>query len=345
MIAKGICVKLEDGDKIRKLLFKKNQVRRNLKIKKDEKFIYIPVEKIPKELQSYKVEDIEFEKINAKPRSYKDIISISDNLKNELPTSYDIVGDIILIKLKEELLNYKKEIGEALLKVNKKIKTVCLIEPVKGELRIRDLEIIAGIKKTKTIHHEYGLKFELDVSKTYFSPRLSTERKRVASFVKPNEIVVDMFTGVAPFPIMIAKYANPKIIYAIDKNKNAVSYAKKNIFLNNLFDKIEILCIDSKKVKYILDKRKQKADRIIMNLPFSSFSYFKHALQIISYVCVIHYYEILNEEKIEERIDELKKIANQNNILISITNIRKIKTYAPREFYIGIDITAKHKPM
>ena len=61
------------------------------------------------------------------------------------------------------------------------------------------------------------------LKETYFSPRLANERKRITSLVKPGETVVDMFAGVAPFSIMIAKYANPKIIYAIDKNKDAIN--------------------------------------------------------------------------------------------------------------------------
>jgi hypothetical protein len=39
----------------------------------------------------------------------------------------------------------------------------------------------------------------------------------------------------------------------------------------------------------------------------------------------------------------LKKIAAEHSYILSDVFIRKIKTYAPREFYIGLDITAtKH---
>lgn len=341
MMAKGISVKLTQAEKIRKYLSKKNLIRKDLKIKKDNGSIYIPVEKITQELSSYKVIESEFEKIKTEPKSYKEIVPIPDKLKHELPTSYDTIGDIILIKLQKNLLGYKEKIGESLLKTNKNIKTVCLTKPVKGELRIRDLEVIAGKKCTKTLHKEYGLKFEVDVSKTYFSPRLATERKRIADLVKPDEIVVDMFTGVAPFSIMIAKYAHPKIIYALDKNKDAVEYAQQNIKGNNLLDKIEVIHTDAKKVHSILNQKGVKANRIIMNLPFFAYLFFKYALKIIANPCIIHYYDILQEEKIKERIKELKKIAEENKISLTNFNVRRIKTYSPREFYIGIDITAK----
>ena len=339
--AKGIRVNRKQAEKVRRELHKKNLLRTDLKICDDKDFIYLPIKEESKELEPYKIVKKEFEKQKIKHKSYKEVISIPDKLKEKLPTSYDVIGDIILIKLPEELLNYQKEIGKSLLKTNKNIKTVCLTQPITGELRTRNIEIIAGEKHTKTAHKEYGLTFNVDVKKTYFSPRLATERKRVANQVKQDEIIVDMFAGVAPFSIIIAKYANPKRIYAIDKNEHAVKLAKQNIKSNNVLDKIDAMHADARNIENILQKKGVKANRIIMNLPFSSHLFFAYALKIIADTCIIHYYDILKEEKIQERVDELKTIAEKNRITLTKLDIRKIKTYAPHEFYIGIDITAK----
>jgi len=278
---------------------------------------------------------------NVKPKSYKDIVTIPEHLKKKLPTSYDVVGDIALVKLKDELVDFKKEIGEAIISANKNIKTVCLVKPVTGEFRTRNIEIIGGDKKTETCHREYGLSFYLDIKKTYFSPRLANERKRISKLVKQGEVIVDMFTGVAPFPIMIAKYANPKIIFAIDKNKDAIYYAQKNITINRVLDKIELIQDDAKKLVEILSKYSIKADRVIMNLPFSSYNFFETALKIIKNQATIHYYDIQHEDKIKERITQLSSLAHNNNFKFVNYNIKKIKSYSPHEFYIGIDITAK----
>jgi tRNA (guanine37-N1)-methyltransferase len=341
----GICAPFKDAEKIQKYLSEKKLLRTDLLLSKDKEYICFPIKKVPKELTSYKIIKKSFEKKETKPTSYKEIASIPKRLKHELPTSYDIIGDIILIKLAKNLLKYKKEIGESLLKSNKNIKTVCLTEPVSGEFRTRNIKVIAGEERTVTSHTEYGLTFKVDVKNTYFSPRLATERKRVANLVKQGEIVVDMFAGVAPFSIMIAKYANPKIIYSIDKNLDAVKYAQENVRRNNVLDKIEVLHADAKEVPDILNKKDVKADRIIMNLPFSAHLFFVYSLGISKEYCVIHYYDILKEEKIEERINALKEIAEKNKTVLTNLDVRKIKTYAPREFYIGIDITARKKPM
>jgi tRNA (guanine37-N1)-methyltransferase len=278
---------------------------------------------------------------NKKLRSYKDIIEIPDDLKKDLPTSYDIVGDIALLKLNKDLYQYKENIGKTMIEISKNIKTVCLIKPVKGELRTREIEIIAGEKKTETIHKEYGLIFKLDVSKVYFSSRLSSERKRVADLVKNGEVIIDMFAGIGPFSIMIAKYANPKIIYTVDKNKKAVEYAQFNITKNNVLDKIELFHDDVSNFTKIFSKKKLKVDRVIMNLPFKAFNFINNVLKISKDYSIIHYYDILNKEDINQRVINLRKLVEKNNYIIERYDLHKIKSYSPREFYIGFDITVK----
>ena len=339
----GIKIKKENAERFRKYLIEQNLLIKDLKINKDEEFVYFPVNDYPNKISSFEPVKMEFEKTKEKPKSYKDIALIPAKFKKKLPTSYDVIGDILIIKIPKELMYYKRQIGKALMKVNKNITTVCHTNPVTGEFRTHNLEVISGKKSTFTIHKEYGLNFYLDISKAYFSPRLSEERKRIADLVKTGEIVIDMFAGIAPFSIMIAKYAKPKIVYAFDKNKDAINYALENIRLNKVIDKIEMIHADSKDIKNVLLKKVSRVDRIIMNLPFTAHKYFPNALSLISDRCVIHYYTIIEEKKIKGRLKELEKMGHENKILYTECKIRKIKTYSPREFYIGIDITAKKK--
>jgi len=337
---KAVCVPLTEAEPLRRSLRERNLLREDLEIVKEGECIYFPVKDVPDELCLYTVVTKSFELKAAKPHSYKDRLKLSKKLMVELPTSYDVVGAIILIKLPKTLFHYQKEIGKALLATHKNIQTVCLIAPVSGELRTRNVTIIAGENQTLTTYTEYGLSLHVDVKNTYFSPRLASERKRVADLVKPGEIVVDMFAGVAPFSIMIARYAKPRIVYAIDKNKEAIILAQQNVKQNHVLNTVEVIHADANDVKNVVPT---KADRIIMNLPFSAYNFFSLALCIAAKICILHYYDILKEEDIETRIDALKKIAAEHDYILSDVLIRKIKTYAPREFYIGIDITAtKH---
>lgn len=343
--SKCVYVPIKDGETLRRYLKDNNLLRDDLKIFNDSKNIYFPiVDKIDKKFFKYKIKNKKFEKKTKKDIYYKEKLKnlIPKKIFKNLPSSFDIIGDIILIRLNNILSKYKKEIGKALLETNKNTKVVCLIEPVKGELRTRALEIIAGEKRTKTVHKEYGLTFELDIKKTYFSPRLANERKRISKLVKADEVVIDMFAGVAPFSIMISKYSNPKIVYAFDKNPFAIKFARINVKNNKVLDKIQVIKADAKDSSKII---KEKADRIIMNLPFSAKKFFKYALKIASSKCIIHYYDILKEDEIEKRTELLKKIAFKEGFILESLDIHKIKTYSPREFYIGIDITAKKMPM
>lgn len=337
---KAVCAPLTEAEPLRRALRERNLLRDDVEIVKEGECIYFPVKDVPGDLCSYKVMTKSFTLKAAKPHCYKDRLKLSKKLMEELPTSYDVVGAIILIKLPKTLFRHRKEIGKALLETHKNIRTVCLIDPVSGELRTRNVAIIAGENQTLTTHIEYGLSFDVDVETTYFSPRLASERKRVADCVKPGEIVVDMFAGVAPFSIMIARYAKPKIVYAIDKNKEAVLLAQQNVKQNHVLDTVEIIHADANDVEKVVPT---KADRIIMNLPFSAYNFFSLALSIAAQTCIVHYYDIIKEEDIEARIDVLKKIAAEHRYILPDLSIRKIKSYAPREFYIGIDITAtKH---
>ena len=78
---------------------------------------------------------------------------------------------------------------------------------------------------------------KLDVKKVYFSPRLATERKRVADLVSDGEEILDMFAGVGPFPFVIAKEKSVDIT-AVDINEVAIQYLNENIKINKVKEKL-----------------------------------------------------------------------------------------------------------
>ena len=336
----AVRVPFDQAEPVRKYLRERHLLREDLQIGKNTAGVYFPVTDTPKELSNYTVVTRLFEVRKKKPCCYKELLKLPQKLVGDLPTSYDIIGSILLLKLPQSLFRYRKQIGEALLQTHRNIRTVCLIDPVSGELRTRKMTILAGENQTMTTHTEYGLTFQVDVASTYFSPRLASERKRIATLVKPDEIVVDLFAGVAPFSIMIARYARPKRVYAIDKNITAVKLAKQNVKQNKVLETVEVIHADAKDVEKIIPTQ---ADRIIMNLPFSAYNFFPVTLSIAASNCNIHYYDIIQEEDIDGRISSLKTIAQTQGYRLTEVTIHKIKSYAPREFYIGLDITAtKH---
>ena len=111
--------------------------------------------------------------------------------------------EISQLRLPSDSEVYEQQIAEAFLLSHKNIKTVCADLGVHGEFRIRDLRVISGHKNFISVHKENGMKFEADISKVYFSPRLATERERLSSLVNKHENVLDAFAGVGPFSISL----------------------------------------------------------------------------------------------------------------------------------------------
>jgi tRNA (guanine37-N1)-methyltransferase len=333
----ALCVPLQQAEEARRLLQSQGLLRHDLCLGRTKTHAFFPLTMHPKQAPFGTIVSHDFEPRQERIRSYQDIVKVPPELKGLLPTSYDVVGEIALVKIPEELDSYSSTIGEAMLEANRHLRTVCQIEPVAGELRVRGCRVIAGKENTVTTYLEYGVRLKVDVAAIYFSPRLSNERKRVASLVQDGEMIVDLFAGVAPFGIMIARHAHPKIVYAIDKNETAVAYARQNVMINQVADRVEVMLGDARDAPKLIGGR---ADRIIMNLPFSAHEFFDTALAIANDQCCIHYYDILSDDEVEGRWRELEKTASKHGFRLSRGPVRRIKSYSASEFYIGIDITA-----
>jgi tRNA (guanine37-N1)-methyltransferase len=181
-------------------------------------------------------------------------------------SSYDVIGDIIIIKIPNSLQQKKYAIGKLLLENMKNVRSVFLqTSSVDGDFRLRRLELLAGADRTVTEHHEYGCRFKVDVGKVYFSPRLSTERQRIAKIVRNNEIITNMFAGVGTFSILIAKQNPCSTVFSIDSNPKAQNLCLVNARLNKVQDRVFPLCGDAKFIAGNL--LADLSDRILMPLP------------------------------------------------------------------------------
>ena len=262
----------------------------------------------------------------------------SDLLSN-VPQAIDFIGDIAIVEIPKELTYYKKDVGKAILNANKQTSTVFAKSGgIKGVFRTRDLELIAGDNKTKTIYKEYGCIYHVDVAKAYFSPRLSNEHNRVASQVRNGETVIDLFAGVGPFSIPIAKKQKKILIYAIDINPDAILLLKRNIRLNHTENKIIAMLGDSRQI--VPKKLLEKADRVIMNLPEKSVDFIETACKAIKITGgILHYYCFVKDSKpLEKAKIQLKEAVNQNNRhLKDFIGAKTVREVAPYTWQVVVD--------
>jgi tRNA (guanine37-N1)-methyltransferase len=334
----GLKVPKNNADRIRRVLLNQSLINLDMKIKRVDEFVYIPLtvqpdKELMDELAIFEVEitDTEFEIHTKGPKSLKDYLKdrIEDDRIEDIKKSFDIIGDVVILEIPEDFEDYKHIIGEAALKFTKRKAVYRKTSEIKGVIRTRELEHLAGEDNSETIHREFGSRFMLDVKKVYFSPRLATERRRISDQVQNKEIIIDMFAGIGPFPISIAREHNAKI-YAIDINPYAYKYIKKNIELNKLEGKIIPLLGD---VGEVLNGLNIKADRIIMNLPGTAWTFLDTAIKNLKPGGVLHYYEFASEYKIP--IERIIETAYPRKV--EVLNSRKVKSKSPGVWHMGID--------
>ncbi len=221
-------------------------------------------------------------------RDYR--LKLPPKIREIAPRAFDIFGNIAIIKLSDESFEYSKIIAKSLLASNPNIDRVALDLGVKGEYRVRKLEMIEGESDFVSIHKENGFEFELDISKVYFSPRLARERKRVYDMSMDGEQVLDAFAGASPFSVALAsKGCN---ITAIDSNPQAEIWSNNNFQLNGVSES-NYTFICSKIEDLVSDL--PDYDRILMNNPTNSLPYLKPLSDKLKSGGVIHLYNIIDK--------------------------------------------------
>jgi len=226
----GIKVKKEFAQRIINILKNKDLLNNKYRIKKEEGFVFIPIKEKNEEIKELK-DKFEFEIGNFEFEESKK--NLEEELYKKLPIkSFDIIGDIAITIIPEGFEDKKEEIGEAIAKLTKVNTVLAEIGKREGEFRLQKFECIYGVDKRETTHKENNCKFLVNVEKVYFSPRLSTDRLEIAREVKDNENVLVMFSGVQPYPIVIAKNSNANLVIGIEKNPDAYFYSKENLLLN-----------------------------------------------------------------------------------------------------------------
>lgn len=262
---------------------------------------------------------------------------LSEQESKELFSAFDQIGNIIVVRIPDSLLSKKKIIGETLLEQVKTAKSVFYqSSAVEGSFRTRDLELLAGDDKTETEYKEFGCRFIVDVKNAFFSPRLSTERERIANLVKDGEVIINMFGGVGMFSILAAK-KKKCTVYNIDINPIASNLCKKNIQRNKLLG--EVISINGDALQVVPEKLENFGDRTLMLLPERSDEFLDTAVLATKNGGIIHYYSHIHSDKkqdapklSQEHFLEISKI--KSNILCS----KIVRPVGPRYYQTVVDV-------
>ena len=271
----------------------------------------------------------------------------------KIPRAFDVLGNIAIVNFPDDfkksdhhrrtpknfrkkfLQGAKKDFAEKLLKEQKSITTVLeKIGKVKGRLRKIKTKHLAGEKTKEVLYKENGCVFRFNIDTTYFSPRLSNERNKIASKIKKHDEVLVMFAGVAPFSIVIAKNSKAKKVYSNEINREANKYAKLNVELNKVKDKVEIVSGDVKRIANTLGK---SFDVIVMPRPRLKDSFLEQAFMLSKKNTRIYYYDFckIGEEKLI--VEKIKQEAKKFRKKIKILKVKKAGQIAPYKSRVRVD--------
>jgi len=274
---------------------------------------------------------------------------VTDINSTKIYNSYDLVGDIAIIKTPSDndVENAKKTAETIMQLYHGRVKTVFMqTSAVHGNFRVRHLKFLTGENRTVTVYKEHGCLFKVDVERCYISPRLLFEHKRISSLVVPDEIIVNMFSGVGCFSILIAKTHKTKV-YSIDINPTAYEFMQKNVQLNNVSDRVVPMLGDSKEI--INSQLRSIADRVLMPLPELALETLPYALLALKQSGgYIHYFDFQHATKDENPLEKThKKIVKHLDLLgvtCTISFSRVIRSIGPNWYQTVSDIYVSDLP-
>jgi tRNA (guanine37-N1)-methyltransferase len=329
-------IPLKEAEKIKNILIENNLLDFNRMIDVNKEYIFFPVlDYKNKLLKKYEIIEhnlkIKEKKQNAKQKLFS--ILNKDEINN-LKTAFDIIGDIAIIEIDDNLKNKEKIIAKAILDTHKNIKTIVKKSGIHdGQFRTQKTIHILGEEKKISLYKENNIKLKVDVDNVYFSPRLSTERKRIMQQVKKGENILVMFSGVAPYPIVLSKNTQANSILGIELNPQAHNLGLENLKLN----KIKNVILINGDVKDIIMRLDQKFDRILMPLPKTADDFLDSAFKVSKKNTIIHFYDFLSEDNFKEAYDKIEKACKKNGFEYKIQSTNKCGQHAPYVFRICVD--------
>jgi tRNA (guanine37-N1)-methyltransferase len=343
------CLKVpkEKAEQVRQLLLSKKIFSGKFRISREGTSVLFPINSDrvadAKAIGIGVLEELPLPPLASKPDSIYDALEgkMSEKERQALITSFDIVGDIAVLEIPDELSSKKKEIADAVFEVHGNIRVVAKkMGATSGEFRIRPVKVIAGESRTDTLCKESGCVFHLDINKTYFSGRLSTERLRIASMVKKGENILALFAGIGPFPIVIEKNskARPKKQVAVELNPDAFAFMEENIALNKC-KTIEAIEGDAAKV-LSAPRFSAWADRAIMPLPKSGAEFLQFVLPCMKKGGIVHFYFFGDGDSPYALAEKAaKETASECGRKISISGRRIVRPYSPGTVQAVLDLS------
>ena len=280
-----------------------------------------------------------FGKIHEAPRTMKDALKgkLSAAELGLVGSSFDLLGDAAIIEVPEGLEGREKLLGEALLRVNTSVESVFMKTGAhSGVFRSEPVKFVAGKKKKYATYREHGCVFRIALGEVFFSPRLSTERIRIARQIKEGECIAALFAGVGPFPIVFAKNSKMGSAVAIELNPAAVEDMRENIRANKVEGKVIPVLGD---VKALAGEYAGRFDRVVMPLPKGGETFLQDAIRYAKPEGgIVHYYQFVpRENPFDVPLGQIEYACGMEGRRFEVLFQRRVREFAPDIIQVVVD--------
>lgn len=277
--------------------------------------------------------------LQEQPEFYRRTPELADLLKGKMdqdqlelmPRGWFILGDIIIVKIQPQLDRFRHMIGDALLSIYPRCRSVLRDFGIDGPLREPVREIIAG-ETSETVHRENGVLFKLDAQRVMFSQGNLRERMRM-SLLGRGEMVVDMFAGIGYFSMPMAVHSKPKKVLAIELNPVAYRYLKENVRLNRVESVVEPVLGDCENLT-----PSGVADRVLMGYVGNTDRYLETGVLALRPGGVLHYHQTVPSWQYPNAaIKDVVDAAENMGRSVEVLNCARVKKYSPGVVHAVVD--------
>jgi len=326
----------ESAERLRRHLRLAGLLDRSRKIVMREATVMIPVSRHPGNLTEFVAEVADVPGLARRaqrPKPFQIIteaVAVEPGLKRFLPDKWEMIGEVLVLKLPHELSGCKVAVAEGYARVLGAKAVLQDVGGIDGDLRIPQVEKLWG-GSTETVHLADGVRFKLDAAKVMFSSGNLPERMRMARISRPGETVVDMFAGIGYFTVPMALHSRPERIFACEVNPVAFHYLQENARINRV-ENLTPLLGDCRETA-----PEGVADRIVMGY-LRAQDFLDKAMRVAGPEAVLHYHEACPNELIGTRPwSAVREAAEKAERRIELLRLFRLKSYAPGVSHVVLD--------
>jgi tRNA wybutosine-synthesizing protein 2 len=331
------CLKVprDKAEEIRDRLNRLGLVVKERCILDQKDYILIPLHEgeVPQEFSDYQLVEAEpgpRETFRKPMKNIKAMLDLDNDLKELLPVKWEMLGNVIVLRLPIELEPHGEAIGAAYAKELNAKAVLQETGVISGVTRRPRTKLLFG-NDTTTVHPEGGIFYKLDPAQVMFSSGNFEEKRRMAGLDCTGETVVDMFAGIGYFTIPIAKRAKARKVIACEINPISYGFLCDNVELNGVKDVVEPVLGDNRDLP-----GRAIADRILMGYFGTTEEFLPKALELAKPGCIIHYHDVAGvEERPKKLLDAIGRACSKRKY--EVLSWRTIKSYGPCNEHLVVD--------